>query len=197
MVPIKDGEFFILTRRQLLKLRDSMKNLDSISTDHSTLSQNFHSTELLSVLELTTLSSRDGERMFLVNNTTSTRCQRLSDLNNGRTMQWKFNPTVDLTTSVSHLASTLDGGNYSNSKKEHMLSIRKERLLKYQEDLITKTKTLSSVTKIPRLNRDGKSSMLMSIQLNQLKENSTRNSVSMLREISTLYLHWIHTDISI
>jgi hypothetical protein len=179
MVPIKDGEFFILTRRQLLKLRDSMKNLDSISTDHSTLSQNFHSTELLSVLEHTTLPSRDGERMSLDNNTTSMRFQRQSDPNNGRTMQWKFNPTVDLTTSVSHLASTLDGGNYSNSKKEHMLSIRKERLLKYQVDLIMKTKTLLSVTKITRFNKDGKLSMLMSIQLSQLKENSTRNSVSM------------------
>jgi hypothetical protein len=70
-------------------------------------------------------------------------------------------------------------------------------LLKYQVDLIMKTKTLLSVTKITRFNKDGKLSMLMSIQLNQLKENSIRNSVSMLREISTLYLQWIHTDILI
>ena len=141
MVPIKDGKFFILTRRQPLKPRDSMKNLDSISTDHSTLFQNFHSTELLSVLEPTTLPSRDGERMSLDNNTTSTRFQRPLDLNNGRTMLWQFNPMVDQQTSTSHLASTLDGGNCSDSKKEHTLSMRKERLWMYQVDLIMRTKT--------------------------------------------------------
>jgi len=111
MVPIKDGKFFILTRRQPLKLRDSMKNLDSISTDHSTLFQNSHSTELLSVLEPTTLPSRDGERMSLDNNSTSMRFQRPSDPSNGRTMQWKFNLTVDHQIYDSHLQSTLDGGN--------------------------------------------------------------------------------------
>lgn len=128
MVLIKDGLFFILTKKLLPKLRDSMKNLVSKSTDHSTLFQNFHSTELLSVLEQITLPSRDGERMSLDNNTTSMRFQRLSDHNNGKTMLWKSNPTVDLTTSDSHLVSTLDGGNCSNSKKEPTLSIRKERL---------------------------------------------------------------------
>jgi len=45
MEPIKDGRFFTLTKRQRLKPRDSMKNSVSISTDHSTSSQSFHSTE--------------------------------------------------------------------------------------------------------------------------------------------------------
>jgi hypothetical protein len=44
-VPTKDGRLFMLTLLRL-RLRDSMKNSDSISTDHSTLSLNFHSTEL-------------------------------------------------------------------------------------------------------------------------------------------------------
>jgi len=55
MVQTKDGRSFTLTRRQRLKQRDLTKNLDSTSTDHSTLSLNFHSTELLSVLEPTIL----------------------------------------------------------------------------------------------------------------------------------------------
>jgi hypothetical protein len=53
MEPIKDGRFFILTRSQRLKPRDSMRNLDSTSTDHSTLFQSFHSIELLSAMVLT------------------------------------------------------------------------------------------------------------------------------------------------
>jgi hypothetical protein len=46
MEPIKDGKLFMLILLRL-KPRDSMKNSDSTSTDHSTLSLNFHSTELL------------------------------------------------------------------------------------------------------------------------------------------------------
>jgi len=40
-VTIKDGKFSILTKQRRLQLKDSVKNTDSISTDHSTLSQDF------------------------------------------------------------------------------------------------------------------------------------------------------------
>jgi hypothetical protein len=40
--------YSILTKIRDLKRRDSTRTSVSMSTDHSTLSQNFHSTELLS-----------------------------------------------------------------------------------------------------------------------------------------------------
>jgi hypothetical protein len=44
---INNGKYFILTRLKRQRPRDSMKSLASTSTDHSTLYQSFHSTELL------------------------------------------------------------------------------------------------------------------------------------------------------
>jgi hypothetical protein len=41
----KDGRFYILTRRQRDKQRDSIKNLDSISIDHSILDLDFQCKE--------------------------------------------------------------------------------------------------------------------------------------------------------
>jgi hypothetical protein len=195
MVPIKDGKFFILTQRKRLRQRDSMKNLDSISIDHSTWSQNFHSIELLNVLEPTMLSSRDGERMLLNNNSTLMRFQRPLDPRHGRTMACKSNPTVDHQTSDSHLLSNLDGGNCSDLLKVPLSQMKKERSWKSQVDLIMRTKTLLSPTRVVRSIRDGRSFMLTSIPMNQRKVNSMRNSVYMLIEISILYLHWMIIDI--
>jgi hypothetical protein len=90
MVLIKDGLFFILTKKLQPKLRDSMKNLVSKSTDHSTLSQNFHSTESLSALVPHTSDLRDGETMLPNNNGYSMVSQRPSDLRHGATMPFKF-----------------------------------------------------------------------------------------------------------
>jgi hypothetical protein len=50
----RDGRFSILTRKQRLKLKDSMRNSVSISTDHSTWYQSFLSTELQSAMVPTT-----------------------------------------------------------------------------------------------------------------------------------------------
>jgi hypothetical protein len=47
----------------------------------------------------TTFGSEDGERTQQLSNITLTALTRLSDLNNGRTMPWKFNPMVDPPTS--------------------------------------------------------------------------------------------------
>jgi len=60
----KNGRLFTLIKLLRQKPKDLMKNSDSISIDHSTLYQSFHSTELLRASEPTTLLSRDGERMF-------------------------------------------------------------------------------------------------------------------------------------
>jgi hypothetical protein len=48
---------------------------------------------------LTTSGSEDGERILLLSNSSLIALQRQSDLNNGRTMLWKFNPMVDQLTS--------------------------------------------------------------------------------------------------
>jgi hypothetical protein len=115
-VQIRDGMYFILTKQRKDQLRDLMLISDYTSTDHSILSQDFHSTELLNATVLTTSGSEDGERMSLHNNSTSTKHQRLSDLNNGRTTPWKSNPTVDQPIFVSHQVSHQDGGKCSNGK---------------------------------------------------------------------------------
>jgi hypothetical protein len=51
---INNGKLSILIRLKVNKLRDSAKNGASISTDHSTSDQDFHSKEFLSAMELTT-----------------------------------------------------------------------------------------------------------------------------------------------
>jgi hypothetical protein len=94
----KNGRFFTLIKLLRQRPRDSMRSSDSISTDHSTLSQSFHSTELQKALEPTTLLSRDGERMFLLNSGTSMRSQRPLEATSGRTMQWTSKATEEATT---------------------------------------------------------------------------------------------------
>jgi len=84
--PTKDGRYSILTRRERLRLRDSMRNSVSTSKDHSTLSQSSHSTELLRASVLITSLLRDGEIMFWLNSGTSMKLLRLSEATNGRTI---------------------------------------------------------------------------------------------------------------
>jgi hypothetical protein len=182
----KSGMFYILTRLIKLKPKDSMKNSVSISIDLSIWSHSFHSTELLSALVLTTLPSRDGERMSHNNNSTLMRFQRPSDPKHGRTMVCKSNQPVDQQTSDSHLLSNQDGGNCSDTK-DNSLSMIKERSLKSQKDLITRTKTSWSTTRMVKYTSNGRSSMLMSIRESQSRVNSMRNSVFMSKEISTLF----------
>jgi hypothetical protein len=108
--------------------------------------------------------------MLLNNNSTLMRFQRPSDPRHGRTMVCKSNPTVDHKTSDSHLLLNLDGGNCSE-KMVTLLSMIKERLWMSQEDLIMRTKILLSPTSMERSIRDGRSYMLMSIHVNQSREN--------------------------
>jgi hypothetical protein len=48
---------------------------------------------------LTTSGSEDGERILLLSNSSLTALLRPLDLNNGRTMPWRFNPMEDQLTS--------------------------------------------------------------------------------------------------
>jgi len=84
LLQTKDGELSILTRPKRLLLKDSMKSSDSMSTDHSTLSQDFQCKELLSALVQAKSPSRDGERMLLLKHGSSIQYPRQSDLTTGR-----------------------------------------------------------------------------------------------------------------
>jgi hypothetical protein len=95
----KNGKFFTLIKLERLRPKDSMKNSDSTSIDHSTLYLSFHSIELLKVQVQTTLSSRGGERTGSDSNSTSKKSQRPFDHNNGRTMLSKSKAMVEAATS--------------------------------------------------------------------------------------------------
>jgi hypothetical protein len=57
-----------------------------------------------------------------------------------------------------------------------------------------KTETSLFIPDTERSIKDGRLSMLTNTQMNQLKDSLTRNSDSLLREISTLSHHSIATD---
>jgi len=89
MVPIRDGRLSIKIRLKKLQLKESTKILDSMSIDHSILSQKCKCTELLKQLEQTMFKSRDMSREELHNNSTLIQNLSKSSLNTGRTTAWK------------------------------------------------------------------------------------------------------------
>jgi hypothetical protein len=105
----------MLMKLKRFKIRDFMKTLDSISTDHSTSNQDFQCKESSNATELLMLDSIDMvERPERINNSSSMESARLSDPTTGRTTPWRFNQMVDTPTSDSPLQSVQDGGNSSD-----------------------------------------------------------------------------------
>jgi uncharacterized membrane protein YdfJ with MMPL/SSD domain len=94
----KDGKLSMLTSTRL-KPKDYIKNSVSTSTDHSTLSQDFHCTELPKLLEQAMSSSEDMSKVELPSNSSLMVSLRPSSLNSGRTIVLKSNPMVDMRTS--------------------------------------------------------------------------------------------------
>jgi hypothetical protein len=92
-------------------------------------------------------------------------------------------------------ALPLDGGNCSDMKVAS-LSMIKERLWMFKVESMLKTETSLFIKSMVKSTRDGRSSMLMSTLMNQQRVNSTRNSDSMLKEISTSFLNFHPTDTS-
>ena len=90
-----NGMLSILIKPINSRPRDSMRNSDSTSIDHSTWSQDSHFTESLKLSVPTTWYKRDTPRVELHNNSSSMKRPRPSDPSNGRTTAWKSNPTVD------------------------------------------------------------------------------------------------------
>jgi hypothetical protein len=81
---------------------------------------------------------------------------------------------------------TQDGGK-SSEDKELIWLMTKERLSKFKVELTLKTETLLQVIETTMLStNNGISSTLINGRENQLRVNSIRDSVSMLKETSTL-----------
>jgi hypothetical protein len=135
----KDGKSCTLIKLTNSELRDSTKNSDSISTDHSTSDPECQCKELQNVLVQTMLFLRDGERMLLLNNGISMKSQRLSRTTTGSHIHLIFNPTVTLLTSDA-LQPTQDGGRCSDTRK-FMLPMREEKFWMLLETSIRKTET--------------------------------------------------------
>jgi hypothetical protein len=111
----KDGELSILIKLIRLKLRDSMKNLDSTSTDHSTSDQDSHSRELQSATVPTMSGSRDGELTRKPSNGTLMRFLRPSRTTTGNHIHLIFNP-MEVQPTSDALLPTQDGGKCSDIK---------------------------------------------------------------------------------
>jgi hypothetical protein len=124
---VKDssGKLFILIRLMVHKPKDLIKTLASTSTDHSTLFQNFLSTELLNATVQTTSGSRDGEIMLLLSNGTSMEFPRLSRTTTGSHTPLISNPMEAQATSDAQ-PLTQDGGNCSDMKTTS-LPMKEER----------------------------------------------------------------------
>jgi len=131
---------------------------------------------------------RDGERMLDNNNSGSMKSPRLSEIITGRTTALTFKVMVVQATLEQYQASTQDGGNCSR-RMENSLSTRKERYWMFLEVSMPRIETFLSNQEMVKYIKDGRSYTLMSIQMSQRRESLTRNSVSMLREISTLSLN--------
>jgi hypothetical protein len=112
-VPTRDGRSSILRIRRSMQLRVSTKNSVSISTDHSTLSLNFHSTELLKCMVILTCILRDGETTPDNNNSILMRGLRQSEINTGNNMSLIFKVMEAPKTYRLHNISVLDGGRCS------------------------------------------------------------------------------------
>jgi len=76
--------------------------------------------------------------MFQHSNSILMKSARLSDLNNGRTMLLKFNPTADQTTSELHQVSLQDGGSCLNFK-DNSLSMKEARFSMFKVEMMLKT----------------------------------------------------------
>jgi hypothetical protein len=88
---------------------------------------------------------------------------------------------------------TQDGGKCSDIKM--LLSqMRKERYLKFKETLTRRIETLRLNHNTEESTNNGTSSMLMNGRVNPAKVNLTKSSVSMSKEISTLFLNYQTTD---
>jgi len=139
---IKDGKSSIWMKLRLSRLRVSTKTLDSTSTDHSTSSPSFHSTECSNAMELTMSGSRDGETMLKLNNGTLIVFQRLSRTTTGSPTHL-ISKVMVVQLTLDAQPPTQDGGKSSDMKADSS-STRKERLLKFK--IRTSTQMLKTET---------------------------------------------------
>jgi hypothetical protein len=112
-----NGKLSTLIRQTRSRLKVLTKTSDSTSTDHSILSQNSHSTELLNVMVPITFGSRDGETTLKPSNGTSMESLRLSRTTTGNPIHSTSNPMEDPQISDAQ-PPTQDGGNSSELRED-------------------------------------------------------------------------------
>jgi hypothetical protein len=86
-----------------------------------------------------------------------------------------------------------DGGKCLNIKI-HLLQTKKEKCWRFKAMLMLRIEILKQETSMAESINNGTSSMQMNGKENQERENSTRSSDSMLREISMLFLNCQRID---
>jgi len=131
---------------------------------------------------------------LLLSNGTSTKFPRPLRTTTGSHTLSISNPTVALTIS-DVLLLTQDGGNYSDTK-ELLLLTREERYSKYKVASIQRTETLESINRTIRSINNGILFTLMNGKESQPRDNSIKDSVFMLKEISMLSPNSQITDTS-
>jgi len=113
----RDGKSSILIKQPRFLRKELTRPSDSMSIDHSILSQDFQLRELLKLKETTTSLSRDTRKEELLNNGGSIQFPRQSDLITGRTTAWKFHQMEEPMMLESQVQSIQDGGSCSDSKE--------------------------------------------------------------------------------
>jgi hypothetical protein len=126
----------------------------------------------------------------------SMKSPRLFSICTGRTMLLKSNPMEDQAMFESPQVSTQDGGNSSDQTVLSSLMI-KERSSMFKVLLMLKTETLLFTPNMERSTNNGILSTLINTQKSQRRVSSTKTSVSMLKDHSTLSQKWDKTDILI
>lgn len=190
-VQTKDGRLSIPTKQQF-RARDLTRTSVSISTDHSTLSQDYQLTELLNTEVDITCGLSNGSWTKDHNNGYLTR-PGLSNQLPIRDIAWAFRAKEEAILSELRV-QTQDGGRCSDITME-TLSTRKERSLMFTVDLTWKTdKSLCGTSTMVSTN-NGTSSMLMNKSQSQRRVKWVQNGASLSRDHSTLYQRWRKTDI--
>jgi len=130
--------------------------------------------------------------MLLLNNGSSMKFPRPSRTTTGNHIHLISNQ-MEIQTMLDALQQIQDGGNYSNMKIIS-LKTRKEKSWKSKVMLMLKTETSLCINLMEELTKCGMLYMLMNGRENLVKENSTKTSDSMLKEISMFNQHFLTID---
>jgi len=190
----KDGVFFMLIKLPRQKPRVSMKNLDSISIDHSILDQDFPCRDWLNVMVLIMSGLRDGERVLRLNSGSLMRSLRQSKIITGSHILLISKEMEDLQM-LDAQELIQDGGNYLDLMELSLEILRMIKFLMFKGVLMEKTRTSLSTMLMENSINNGISCTLTNGKVSPRKVSLMRDSVFTLKEISMLSLNCQVEDI--